>query len=164
LIEAWASLAPGDWKLAIAGPDEAGYRAVLERQIRTHSLADRILLLGVVDDDEKWSLLEQCELFIGPSRTENFGMAIAEALQSGTPVITTTGTPWRELVERDCGWWVEPDAAALQRALKEATQAAAEELRRRGGKGRRLIAEKYSWDQVAAKTLDLYRSILAGYG
>ena len=96
LIEAWGSLHPPGWKLAIAGPDEAGYRAVLEALIRKHALTDQIFLLGEVDDSRKWSLLDQCELFVAPSKTENFGLAIAEALQSGTPVITTTGTPWRK--------------------------------------------------------------------
>jgi len=161
LIEAWGMLQPPGWKLAIAGPDEDRYRAVLEALIRKYALTDQVVLLGEVDDKQKWALLDQSELFIAPSKTENFGMAIAEALQSGTPVITTTGTPWRELIEYDCGWWVKPDGAELSRAIKEATGASAAELRRKGENGRNLITEKYSWDQVAAKTIELYRSILS---
>ena len=87
-------------------------------------------------------------------------MAIAEALLSGTPVITTTGTPWRELIETDSGWWVEPEAGALQAALEQATTAEAVNLRTMGAKGRRLVLDNYSWDSVADRTIALYRSIL----
>jgi len=162
LIEAWGTLRPPGWKLAIAGPDEDRYRSVLEALIRKYALTDQVFLLGEADDEQKWSLLDQCELFVAPSKTENFGMAIAEALQSGTPVITTTGTPWRELMEYDCGWWVKPDGIELGRAIKEATGSPAAALREKGKNGSKLITEKYSWDQVAAKTVALYRSILAG--
>jgi glycosyltransferase involved in cell wall biosynthesis len=160
LIEAWAKLRPAGWKLAIAGPDENGYRSNLEQLIRQHQLQKSVVLPGAVDDFQKWSLLDQCELFVAPSKTENFGMAIAEALQSGTPVITTTGTPWREVQEYDCGWWVRPDA--LEPALEEATALGADVLQAKGKRGQRLIEEKYSWGEVAARTVSLYRSILSG--
>jgi glycosyltransferase involved in cell wall biosynthesis len=162
LIEAWASLQPAGWKLAIAGPDEAGYRSTLEDLIARHGLSECVVLLGEVDDAGKWSLYDQCELFVAPSKTENFGMAIAEALQSGAPVITTTGTPWHELQGYNCGWWIEPDASSLHRALKAATSLDAQTLNEMGSRGHRLIAEKYAWDQVAARTIELYCSILEG--
>ncbi len=160
LISAWAALRPRGWRLAVAGPDEDGYRSELENRIASHGLGAEVLLLGEVGDDRKWNLLEQCELFLAPSRTENFGMAIAEALQSGTPVITTTGTPWQEIAERGCGWWAAPDLAALTSALGEATDMDAAELARMGQRGRSLIEENYSWTRVASRSLDLYESIL----
>jgi glycosyltransferase involved in cell wall biosynthesis len=160
LIEAWAKVIPRGWKLAIAGPDEGGYRAILEKLIATYNLQETVILPGAVDDARKWSLLDQCELFIAPSRTENFGMAIAEALQSGTPVITTRGTPWREIEEHDCGLWIHDDPQTLERILAEATATEAERLREMGRNGRRLIQAKYTWKRVAAETLALYRSIL----
>ena len=160
LIEAWAGLDPVGWKLAIAGPDEAGYRSILEALITRHGLGDRVYLTGEVDDNQKWVLFDQCELFVAPSRTENFGMAIAEALQSATPVITTKGTPWRELIEHDCGWWIDNDLQALEKALREATTSSASALAQMGVDGQALIQEKYSWDQVSDRTIELYRSII----
>jgi glycosyltransferase involved in cell wall biosynthesis len=160
LIEAWAKVNPPGWKLAIAGPDEGGYRATLERLIATHSLQETVTLPGAVDDARKWSLLDQCELFIAPSRTENFGMAIAEALQSGTPVITTRGTPWREIEEQGCGWWIDDHAQALERTLAQATATEAGRLRQQGRNGQQLIQTKYNWERVAAETIGLYHSIL----
>lgn len=161
LIEAWAGLAPVGWNLAIAGPDEAGYRATLESLIKKHQMQDSIFLLGEIPDAAKWSLFDQCELFVAPSKTENFGMAIAEALQSGTPVITTTGTPWRELIERDCGWWIENEARALEQTLREATSCPPEILRQKGANGRSLVREKYTWERVAIRTIELYQMALS---
>ncbi|MFC1694695.1 glycosyltransferase [Pseudomonadota bacterium] len=160
LIKAWAGVDPAGWKLAIAGPDEAGYRSTLEALITKHGLGDSVFLTGEVDDNQKWALFDQCELFVAPSRTENFGMAIAEALQSGTPVITTKGTPWLELVEHECGWWVDNDPQALEQALREATTSSASELVDMGANGKALIQDKYTWDQVADRTIELYRSII----
>jgi glycosyltransferase involved in cell wall biosynthesis len=160
LIETWAKVNPGKWKLAIAGPDEAGYRVMLESLIENHGLQDRVSLLGEIDDTRKWSLLDQCELFLAPSKTENFGMAIAEALQSGTPVLTTKGTPWQELVEHDCGWWVDNHQLAIEQALQQATGTASDVLRAKGLNGKALIQDKYTWQQVAERTIELYRSII----
>jgi glycosyltransferase involved in cell wall biosynthesis len=160
LIEAWSRVRPQGWRLAIAGPDEGGYRARLEALLRQHGLSEEILFLGEVDDTRKWALLARSELFLAPSRTENFGMAIAEALQSGRPVITTTGTPWRELNENHCGWWISPDQAALEAALAEAAARPTDVLRQMGNRGQKLIREKYAWEQVAARSVALYCALL----
>ncbi|MEJ8566883.1 glycosyltransferase [Elongatibacter sediminis] len=161
LIEAWHSLRPAGWKLAIAGPDEGGYRRRLERLIERYGIGDDVALLGAVDDERKWALLDRCELFLAPSKTENFGMAIAEALQSGTPVVTTTATPWALLREHDCGWWIEPAKVALGHALDEATRMDADALRVRGVRGRQIIEAEFSWQSIARQSIRLYRSILS---
>ena len=133
---------------------------MLEQSIARHELHQQVVLAGSADESTKWGLLRQCELFLAPSHTENFGMAIAEALQAGRPVITTRGTPWRELPERECGWWVELSPETLDRALEEATGSAPERLQDMGKRGQALIRECYSWDSVAARTLEIYRSVL----
>ncbi len=161
LIEAWSRVRPDGWKLAIAGPDENGYRRVLERAIRSHDLTEQVFLPGAADEARKWALLERCELFVAPSRTENFGMAIAEALQAGRPVLTTTGTPWAELADHGCGWWVEPHVPALEAALREATDRNPGELRSMGERGRQRVQAHYSWPGVAGSAVSLYRSILS---
>lgn len=160
LIDAWAAVAPGAWKLAIAGPDESNHLDTLKSLVSSHGLARQVIFLGTVDDHQKWQLFEQCELFLAPSRTENFGMAIAEALQSGTPVITTTGTPWQMIPQYNCGWWIELDDEALKSALTEATQLSAETLANMGQRGQKLISENFTWDAVAAKSLEIYQSVL----
>jgi glycosyltransferase involved in cell wall biosynthesis len=89
-------------------------------------------------------------------------MAIAEALQAGRPVITTRGTPWRELPEHGCGWWIDLTPESLDRALREATASAPEHLHAMGERGRVLVRDQYSWERVAARSIDIYRSVLEG--
>jgi len=160
LICAWAEVDPPAWKLAIAGPDEGAYRQTLQSLVNSKGLQDKVVFLGELSDAEKWQLFDDCELFLAPSKTENFGMVIAEALQAGTPVLTTTGTPWNELPELQCGWWVEPEVESLKTALREATSCSRSELTMMGARGRQLIAEKYTWESVAASSLEIYRSII----
>lgn len=160
LLHAWVKQMPKGWSLAIAGPNESGYRYKLEKLIIELKLTETVFLLGEVNDIEKWNLFEQAELFLAPSKTENFGMAIAESLQSGTPVITTTGTPWKEIRDKQCGWWITLNQTELQQALNEATQTSTEKLKAMGRNGKELISEHYSWSSVSRKTLKLYQSII----
>ena len=55
-----------------------------------------------------------------PSKTENFGMTVAEALIAQTPVICTKTAPWEELNTRHCGWWVDNDIDTLAQTIREA--------------------------------------------
>ena len=162
LIEAWAALRPEGWRLAIAGPDEDGYRARLEALIHAHRLSDLVQLLGAVDDRQKWSWLDQCDLFVAPSKTENFGMAVAEAMLAGKPVITTTGTPWACLPEIKGGWWVNPLPDALQKALQAAV-ALPDGERQAMGQRARTYAQRYSPDKIAHELVDLYRWLVYGF-
>src|SRR5258708_4177837 len=75
--------------------------------------------------------------------SENFGLVIAEALSCGVPVITTRATPWGELEEYRCGWWIELGVEPLGWALREATGLPREVLREMGERGRELVQKRY---------------------
>jgi glycosyltransferase involved in cell wall biosynthesis len=51
---------------------------------------------GEIWTDEKWAYLQGADLFCLPSHSENFGLAVQEAMQVGTPILTTDTTPWRD--------------------------------------------------------------------
>src|SRR5437899_984244 len=110
LVAAWAPIRPQGWQMVIAGPGEDGHRVQLEKAIRGAQLDHVFSFVGPVADQRKADLYRDADLFILPSFTENFGLAIAEALAHGVPVITTKGTPWREMELRQCGWWIDPPA------------------------------------------------------
>jgi len=64
----------------------------------------RVLFHGGVAPDQIPLLLQDADFFLLPTRGENFGHAIVEALLSGTPVIISDNTPWRDLTSKGIGW------------------------------------------------------------
>jgi glycosyltransferase involved in cell wall biosynthesis len=161
LIEAWKQLKPSGWVLQIAGPDEAGYQAQLEKLVSAAGLNEHISFLGPVDETKKRCVFREAELFVLPSHSESFGMAIAEALAHGLPVLTTTGTPWAKLLEHDCGWWVAPTADAIVAALRDATSRDPDTLHAMGMKGRALVTTEFRWDRVAKQFASAYEELLS---
>lgn len=171
LIAAWRRLAAQfpDWCLMIAGPDEGGYEKELRRQVQNAGLEKQVLFLGPVYGKSKVNVMKCAEVLVLPSRGENFGLVVAEALVCGKPVIATKGVPWSELLggagSQDVGvgrsgWWVDVDESALAEALREAMLLTAEERLLMGENGRRLVLEKYTWDRVAEQTRDIYKEVL----
>ena len=159
LLDAWALLRPGGWRLILAGPEEDGFQAVLTERIRQHGLADTVTFAGPVDDRQKWLLLRQADLTVLPSFMENFGLVVLESLACGVPVITTRGTPWQVLETERCGWWVDAGAEALARGLRAAMTLTDEERQAMGLRGRALVAKRFAWDRIAGEMADVYRWI-----
>lgn len=166
LLDAWALLGDerrmGRWRLVIAGPDEQGTRPRLEARATVLGLAD-VTFAGPVYGDDKMRLFEQADLVVLPSRSENFGVVVAEALAAGIPVVTTTTTPWAEINGR-CGWCVEPAPQPLATALTAAMQLTDDGRAALGARGRELVAAKYQWTSVGRAMADLYSDLLASRG
>jgi len=159
LVAAWARARPDGWTLQIAGPDEAGHRAEIEQAVKSARLTAEISFLGPVEGDEKRRAFHDADLFILPSYSESFGMAIGEALAHGLPVLTTTGAPWPVLVTRNCGWWCEPTIDGVEQGLRAATALPRETLRSMGERGRELIRADFSWGAAARGLLALYEGL-----
>jgi len=164
LIEALSQLRLQDWRLVIAGPDEIGHQLEVKSLVNRYKLNDDVTFIGSVDNDNKWDIYRQADLFILPSFSENFGIVIAEALAAGLPVITTNATPWQQLQEYHCGWWIEPNVDTLTSAIQEATSLDSESRLEMGKNGQRLIREHYSWDNVAEQMASVYRWIIGSGG
>jgi len=86
------------WRLVIAGPDEQGTLKALKTQVARLGLEESVVFAGPVYGAEKERLLRAADVFVLPSRSENFGIAVAEALACGVPVVCTKGAPWEELL------------------------------------------------------------------
>lgn len=162
LVNAWARVRPVGWRAVIVGPDENNYRREIERLVASFGLEAVFEFAGPTSDVGKWKFYEAADLFVLPSHSESFGLAIAEALASGVPVITTDATPWKEIEEKRAGWRIAPGADALTLALDEATRCSDTELKEMGERGREFVCLRFSWDTVALKMADLFRWIVHG--
>jgi glycosyltransferase involved in cell wall biosynthesis len=161
LIDAWARVRPVGWHLKIVGSDEAGHQNELKNAMATAGLCEMISLAGPVYGEAKRSAFFDADLFIFPTHSENFGMAIAEALAHGLPVLTTTGAPWSMLPERGCGWWVDTTVDGIVKGLRQATAQHSEALAAMGASGRAWVAAEFGWARVAKKFVATYESILS---
>ncbi len=157
LIEAWARIRPKGWRLQIAGPDEANHRSALESLVRQAGLDTEIHFLGPLAGEAKTLAFIESDLFILPTHSENFGMAIAEALAHALPVITTQGAPWSLLQTEHCGWWTPTNVDGLTSALQEATCMNRDQLTQMGQLGRILMRDRFGWPTVARQMLDCYQ-------
>ena len=147
------------WQLVLAGPDEGGYRKELERLIGELGCGESVVFAGELNDAQKWEALAAADLFVMPSDFENFGNAIVEAMMSGLPVITTTGTPWKDLPTAGVGWCVEATVNALESALREALQMS-EEARREMGRKALDYSAQFRPEKAASDLIQVYQWLL----
>lgn len=164
LFEVWKQIHPDyeDWQLLVIGNGEAEYIHGLENKVKSLGLKESIKILPPVFGNDKIQIYQESALFCLPSYSENFGMAIAEAMSCGTPVITTTNCPWNILNDTKTGWCIDLNVDNLERALREALSMNPTELYDMGQKASKLIYENFDYRNVTRKTLKLYEWLLNG--
>ena len=162
LAEAWARTAPQfvDWHLVIAGSGTVHYENEMKSHFEERNLSKCVTWTGLLRGSDKLDAFAAADLFILPTHSENFGIAIAEALALGVPTITTHGAPWNELLSHKCGWWVPIDVENITTALHQALSMPDEELKSMGARGKDLISNKYTWPAIASQMGDVYRWLL----
>jgi glycosyltransferase involved in cell wall biosynthesis len=121
--------------------------------------------LGAVPHAEVERLLERASVLVAPCEREGFGLAAAEAMAFGRPVVAAAGGALLELVaDEETGLLVPPrDATALREAVERLLRDP--ELREQLGRAARARArERFAWDAVIDHTLELYGSVLGEAG
>jgi glycosyltransferase involved in cell wall biosynthesis len=107
LITAFANLAKdggGDLHLVMAGPDDGEYASHLKRIAEQMGVESRITWTGMLTGEMKWGAFRAADIFILPSHQENFGIAVAEALACGLPVLISNKVNiWREIFADGAG-------------------------------------------------------------
>ena len=115
LLRAFAQLtdiSQEPWHLVIAGPAEAALLTQLQALAEQLHLTQRVTWTGLLQGDLKWGALRVAEAFVLPSHQENFGVAVAEALACGVPVLISDQVNiWHE-IEQDRAGLVAPDTQA----------------------------------------------------
>jgi glycosyltransferase involved in cell wall biosynthesis len=121
LIAALVSLADMPWRLTIAGDRTRNPAAAarLDADIEAYGLGDRVAVLGAVPPERIIELSVASDIFVLASRFEGYGMALAEAIAHGLPVVSTTAGAIPDTVPAGVGLLVPPDdTTALAQALR----------------------------------------------
>lgn len=152
LLAAWAKMRDlhSNWELLIAGPDELGYRATVETMIRKLDVISCTTLVGPVTGSAKRQLLHGADVFVLPSYSEGFPVAILEAMACHTPVIGTAACNFTELETEGGGWLCQANPESVHRALSAALTCSDSERKSRGQTARSLVERKYSWPAISA--------------
>lgn len=158
LIEALADVK--ELTLMIAGDGDPDYVQYLKTMVSNYGIGDRVTFTGPIYGEEKWRLIRDSDVVVLPSYSENFGLIVAEALASGTPVLTTTGTPWKSIEECHCGWWVDANVDAVKTALNSVKTTLSGVLEKMGRRGRQLVEEQFSAEKLAKRLLITYGGCL----
>jgi glycosyltransferase involved in cell wall biosynthesis len=120
LLNALASMPELEWRLdLVGGRRDAGFAARIDALIESLGLADRVEIHGEVSGDQRDARYRAADLFVLPSHHEGFGMALAEAMSHGLPIVSSLAGAIPETVPSDAGALVPPgDAKALAIALR----------------------------------------------
>jgi len=160
LIEAFVQACPESGRLVIAGPEgEAGYRAYLEKRARESCVEARVLFTGPLYDEDKKAALADADVFALPSRYENFGNAVAEAMASGVPVIVTNSCGIHSLVRDRAGLVIAPNKEELADALRQLIYDG--KLHRRLKEGCPGVVDQLSWDRLTEQMEGYYAEAMA---
>lgn len=145
------------WQLRIAGSGDPDYTRRCQEQARVLGVGDRCRWLGFLEGKAKWEELRLADWFVLPSASENFGIAVVEALASGTPVLISPEVAVAPDVAaagagRICPGLPAPLADALEMSLHHPT------LQQRKA-ARNLAGEKFSWSSLAHRLSEAYASL-----
>jgi glycosyltransferase involved in cell wall biosynthesis len=143
--------------LVIAGDDTSDYARKIRDDARSAGVADRVRLIGTIDDEEKLWWYRQCEAFVFPSLTEGFGLPVVEAMSLGKPVFLSTQTSLPEVGGTEAFYWESFDPGAMAAVF----EAGMEGYRRDKTKADRIKqwAGNFSWESTARQYLDLYAAV-----
>lgn len=149
-------------ELVIAGPDDGALRPTREL-VGKLGLQTSVSFPGMLGGDAKAEAFKHAGLFVLPSYSENFGIALAEAMAAGLPVVTTDQVNIHDAITgaeaglvTPCS--VQPIADAMLNILENQTLA-----NRLGSNGRNLVATRYSWPAIGEQLETLYSKLIASH-
>ena len=158
LVAAFAQLASHypDVDLVMAGPDQTGWMATLKQQAEQLGVAARIHWPGMLQGDAKWGAFYASEAFVLPSHQENFGIAVAEALGCGLPVLISNKVNiWREVQGAAAGLVAEDDLAGTVQNLQAWLCMPTNQRQHMAVQAQKLFAEHFTVEAMANSLLTL---------
>jgi poly(glycerol-phosphate) alpha-glucosyltransferase len=130
--------------------------------IQQLGLSRNVILTGNLQERSKLQALGAAELFVLPSFSEGFSMAVLEAMACRLPVLLTPGCNFPEAVAGGAAMEVEASVSGTESGLQRLLSLRDAERQKMGCSGRKLVADRYTWDGVAQQTVQLYCWLTGG--
>lgn len=162
LIQSLSNLATQNqnFHLILAGSGEEDYLTYLKNLVSSAAIASRTSFPGFVCGKDKDLLLQGADLFVLPSYSENFGIAVAEAMSCGLPVIVTPGIQIApEIAAYSAGLVVEGEVDALAGAISKMLNSSTQR-QKIGENGQQLVKQRYCWNAIALNLAAVYSAIV----
>jgi glycosyltransferase involved in cell wall biosynthesis len=144
--------------LTIVGRGSRQYERALASMVQSLGLQNCVLFTGWLGGAEKWAAYATAEVFLLPSRQENFAITVAEAMQSGLPVIISDNVnSWPYVSDAEAGvvlrgeWSVSSLEQSIVRLLK--SKSLRDEM---AARGEHLARARLTWAQSARHLLNCY--------
>jgi glycosyltransferase involved in cell wall biosynthesis len=164
LIEAWNILSPQDWELEIIGPvTSLNYKKKIQKKIINYNLGDKVFFSHpVYDEYSKQLKINNSDALILPSKNENFGFSICEAMFLSRIVICSLETPWKEINNAQVGFCMAlNNINDLVFALKKIFKLNSNELLAIGKKAKDYLLPKYDLNNVKIyEYIKFYESLM----
>jgi glycosyltransferase involved in cell wall biosynthesis len=162
LLRAWQKLASQfpDWRLLVAGSDQLGHESELKKLTSELGLLTSVMFLGPLYGETKKDALAGADIFVLPSFSEGFSMAVLEGAACGLPVMLTPQCNFPELAAAKGAVEVQPDVESCESGLRLLLSLSQDERKAMGLRGRELIQKAYTWPGIAARMIDVYAWLL----
>ncbi len=148
------------WQLEIAGDGDPEYLQYLQQHCAALGLSSHVHWHGFVQGEAKKALLQQADWFLLPSASENFGIAAAEALMAGTPVLLSPGVALATQVHAaQAGIVCEPSVDTLAVCLEQCLEPPSVRMRLAA---RQLAEQQFSWASLSRRLIQHYEEVLLG--
>ena len=146
--------------LVVAGPDDAGVTPKMKAWLANAGILNRATFTGMLTGTMRLAALKDADVWMLPSYTENFGLAVVEAMACRLPVVITDRVNiWREVDEGQAGMVTPCDASALSAAVISLFENP--DLRRSlGANAYRLVAEQFTWERSARRMVAVYEDLV----
>jgi glycosyltransferase involved in cell wall biosynthesis len=167
LLRAWAICQKtqpeaAHWNLVVAGWDQGGHEGLLKRMVGELGITGSVQFPGPLFDGRKDRALRSAQAFVLPSFSEGLPVAALEAWAWRLPILMTPQCNLPEGFTEGAAIQAEPDVGFLIEGLQVLFSMNASDREEMGARGRRLVEQRFSWNNVAKQTTEVYRWVLGG--
>jgi glycosyltransferase involved in cell wall biosynthesis len=160
LISALGKLRDQRFTFVLAGSGSSDYEAEINELLVSAGIDERTYRSGFVEGEMKDLLMQGADIFALTSYSENFGVAVLEAMAVGLPVVVTPGVALASVVEQNqLGYVAELDTVAIASSLQHCLNHP-QITKKMGDRARQLVREQYTWERNASNLSKVYTAIL----